>query len=299
VTLPNFLIIGAGRSGTTSLWEYLRQHPEVFMSALKEPHFFTFMEGEFPSRGRGLGVLRQNAVTDRARYEALFADAGNAKAVGEASPSYLRAPQVPGRIRALIPAARLVVILRHPVDRTYSDYIGLVRDGLETARTFEESLRDQERRRRDGHTFASLVESGFYHRHLTRYYDHFPREQIRVYLHEDLVQDPVALLQSLFSFLEVDPTFVPDVSRRYGRTGVIQNPLLRFLWTRVGPVARSTPLPLVLPREVRARIIRRITRDIVQPPMNPETRAELLDVFREDITALQDLIGRDLSGWLR
>jgi hypothetical protein len=298
VTLPNFLIIGAGRSGTTSLHRALRQHPEVFMSAQKEPHFFTFMEADPPEGDRLARLVRQIAVTKRAGYEALFAAAADAKAIGEASPSYLFTPEVPERIRAAIPGARLVSILRHPVDRAYSAYLGLRRDGLEPAPTFGAAWRDQRRGRRGGWWSAWVLDAGLYHRNLSRYYDRFPPEQMRVHLYDDLVEDPIATIQRLFSFLEVDPTFVPDLSRRYGQTGIIQSPLLRVLWTRSARV-RSGPLRHVLPQATRDRIRQRIRRDLVRPHLEPETRAELLDFFEADVVALQDLIGRDLSDWLR
>jgi hypothetical protein len=111
--LPNFLIVGAGRSGTTSLYEYLRQHPQVFMSRVKEPNYFAF-EGEIP-HGPGAAWLRATSVRTREAYEALFAEAGSARAIGEASARYLRSEGAPERIHALLPDARLVGILRNPV----------------------------------------------------------------------------------------------------------------------------------------------------------------------------------------
>lgn len=146
MTLPTFLIIGSGRSGTTSLHAYLRQHPEVFMSEVKEPSFFSFMDGGIPSRGPGSEWLRRTAVTTREAYEALFAASAGARAIGEASPAYLIDPAVPARIHALIPHVRLVAILRHPAERAHAAYLGRRRDGLDPAPTFEAALRDEDRR---------------------------------------------------------------------------------------------------------------------------------------------------------
>lgn len=295
--LPNFLIIGAGRSGTTSLHRYLGQHPDVFMSAVKEPSFFRFADGEIPFRGPGTEWLRRTAVTTRAQYEALFAAAGGARAIGEASPGYLIDHAVPARIHAVIPGARLVAILRHPVERAHAAYLGLRRDGLDPAPTFEEALADEDRRLREGWPFAGLARNGFYHRMLVRYYERFPRERIRVHLFEDFVARPGVVLRDVFAFLGVDPSFVPDVSRRHGATGIVKNPVVRALWTRSETARRL--VRRFLPLRWRDRAFGWVTSDLVKPPLAPATRAALLDVFREDILALQALIGRDLSSWLR
>jgi hypothetical protein len=294
--LPDFLVIGAGRSGTTSLYEYLRQHPEVFMSPVKEPNYFAFADGHPPERGPGAVWLRRTSVTTLAEYEALFAGAGGARAIGEASPRYLRTPEAPARIRGLLPDVRLVAILRNPVERAYAAYLGLRRDGLDPAPTFEDALDDVDRRLRAGWARAGLVEAGLYHRHLSRYYERFPPERIRVYLHEDLRADPAGLVRDLLSFLGVDPGFVPDTSRVHGRTGVVRNRALRAMWTRSWRAREA--LGPVVPRRVRDGVRRRVLRDLERPPLDPATRARLVRVFRPDVLALEELIGRDLSAWL-
>ena len=297
MTLPNFLIIGAGRSGTTSLYEYLRCHPDVFMSDVKEPGYFAYMDGNLPTKGRHSEWVRRNAVISRERYEKLFAPAGSATAVGEASPIYLIHPDAADRIRAALPDVRLIAILRHPIDRAHAAWFGLLRDGDESSPTIEEALKVEESRLGDGWTpSAGLVRNGLYHQMLSRYFDRFPRHRIRVYLFDDLLRDPNGLLRDLFTFLDVDPTFVPDLSRRYGATGVVRNPVLRVLW-RNSRVPRRLLRP-VLPRRWRDAGFAWATRDLVKPPLAPATRAALMERFRPDIVALQDLIGRDLAGWL-
>jgi hypothetical protein len=294
--LPNFLVIGAGRSGTTSLYEYLREHPEVFMSPVKETNYFAFPEGHQPERGPGGVRVRREAVTTRAAYEALFEEAGDARAIGEASPRYLSTPEAPARIEALLPDVRLVAILRDPVDRAYASYLGLRRDGLEPEPTFEDALRDDDRRQREGWPFAGLIETGRYHRHLLRYYERFPAERIRVYLHDDLRADAAGLVRDLLSFLEVDPEFAPDTARVHGRTGLVRNRALRVLWSRSRRVRDG--LGPVVPRPVREGVRRWAIRDLERPAIDPTTRARLIRVFRPDVLALEELIGRDLSAWL-
>lgn len=291
--LPNFLIIGAGRSGTTSLYQYLRQHPKVFMSRVKEPNYFAFAEG---GDGPGAAWLRSTSITTRREYEALFADAGGARAIGEASARYLISAEAPARIRGVIPEVRLIAILRHPVDRALANYLGHRRDGFEPAASFEAALEDQERRRCEGWPLGAFVDFGFYSRQLSRYYQLFPRDQLRIHLYEDLVRDAGGLMRDCLAFLEVDSNLMPDFSQRHGRTGIIRNPLLRWLWRRERVRVALAPW---LPRAWRDRGYAWLMRDLVRPEMKLETRAHLLGLYREDTLALQDLIGRDLSDWLR
>jgi len=298
VRLPNFLIIGSGRSGTTSLYEYMRRHPDVFMSDVKEPSYFAYMEGAgLPTKGRHAEWVRRNAVTTRQAYEDLFANAGTATAIGEASPIYLIHPAAPDRIRAALPDVRLIAILRHPVDRAHAAWFGLLRDGDEDSATIEEALTMEDSRLREGWTpSAGLVHNGLYFQMLSRYYDRFAQGRIRVYLYEDLVRDPQGLLREIFEFLDVDPGFIPDLSQRFASTGVVRNPLLRVLWRN-----SRTPRRLArafLPRAWRDGAYAWVTRDLVKPPLAPATRAMLMERFRPDIIALQTLIGRDLSVWL-
>jgi hypothetical protein len=308
--LPNFLIIGAGRSGTTSLYHYLRQHPQVFMSDVKEPNYFAFGRG--PHRavgarwggddraipdGPGAAWLRATSVTTREAYEALFERAGTAKAVGEASTRYLIHEHVPVTIHAALPDVRLIAMLRHPVDRAFANYLAYRRDGYDPAPTFEAAIADQDRRRRDGWPFGPFVDFGFYTPQLTRYFDVFPRDRMRVYLYDDLVADATALVRDVFEFLEVDTSFVPRTSDRYGETGMIRNPLLRVVWAHTQrPRMAVGPL---LPAAWRDRANAWATRGLVRPAMRPDTRAQLLATYRGDTLALQDLLGRDLTAWLK
>jgi len=296
--LPDFLVIGAGRSGTTSLYEYARCHPGVFMSDVKEPSFFAYMDGGLPTHGKHAEWVRRNAVTTREAYEQLFAGAGSAKAVGEASPIYLIHPHAAERIRAALPDVRLIAILRHPVERAHAAWSGLLRDGDEPSPTIEEALRLEESRLREGWTPSTgLVRNGLYYQMLSRYFERFPRERIRVYLYDDLVRDPQGLLADFFTFIGVDPAFLPDLSQRYGGTGLVRNPLLRTVW-RHSRLPRRLVRPF-LPRRLRDAGFAWVTRDLVKAPMAPATREALMKRFRPDIEALQDLIGRDLSAWLQ
>ena len=296
--LPNFLVIGAAKSGTTALYHFLRQHPQVYMSPEKEPRFF-ICEGRPPDY-RGPyedGLINKMTIWKREDYEALFAGARDQLARGEATPSYLWFPGAPERIQALLPRARLVAILRQPADRAFSHYMMHRRDGREPL-SFEDALRAEPERLAAHWYWGRYRQAGYYHRHLSRYYDRFAREQIRVYLYDDLVRDPAALLRDLFGFLGVDEGVTVNTGVRYNLSGIIASPLLRAIWAGTNrPRAFIRPL---VPRRLRQRVAGFFTtRKMIRLAMREETRAELMADYREDILKLQDLIGRDLSNWLR
>jgi hypothetical protein len=298
VTLPNFFVIGAARSGTTSLHDYLGQHPEVYTSAVKEPSFFAHPEGVPP---RFVGpvppIAASEVVTDRAAYERLFDGARGRRAIGESSPRYFFDDLARERIRREIPHARIVALVRDPVERTYAEYLGRRRDGFEPCASFEAALADEDRRLANGWSFGCHTRSSWQHRHLARWYAAFPAEQIRVHLFDDFRADPLAVVRDLYAFLGVDSSFAPDVSQRLGATGLIRNRFGRALWHRYQPL-RAALRPF-LPAALRDWALRRLTGDLAKPPLSPATHAGLAGRFREDVACLGRLLGRDLSHWLR
>jgi hypothetical protein len=301
MTMPNFLVIGAGKSGTTSLYHYLRQHPEVYMSPMKEPRFFAVQGQKLDFRGPGDEVaFNRGSVTDVEVYRGLFRGVTDQKAVGEASPWYLHSPDAPARIKHYIPDARLIAILRDPVQRAYSSFLQRVQAGQEPLRDFAEALRQEEDRMRDN--WAPRWHSkriGFYSVHMKRYYELFDPDQIRVYLYEDLRADPVGLAQDVFRFLEVDETFTPDISLRHNVSGVPRSVVLQAFLSRPNPV--KTILKPFFAEDLRRRMTVSLeNRNIAGPPptLDPEVRRDLVNLYRQDILRLEEMIGRDLSKWL-
>lgn len=297
MTLPTFLIIGASRSGTTSLHHYLDQHPEIFMSPVKSPNFFVAGD-ELPlGESAVLRAMAQQWVADRATYEALFKGVRGQKAIGEASPVYLQSLRAPERIHATCPGAKLVAILREPVDRAYAHYLGRRRDGLEHRADFREAIEAEQARPESVEVaFGHYLGCSRYYHFLKGYFERFPRERIRIYLFEDLQADSGALLKDLYGFLGVDTCFRAGTGERHNRSGVIRSPVRRFVWTR--SVRLRTALRPFLPAAVRdaARPVR--GRRLAKPELDPELRARLARIVRPDVERLQELIGRDLSAWL-
>jgi hypothetical protein len=298
VTLPNFLVIGAGRSGTTSLHHYLGQHPAIYLPRVKAPSHFYCCNGLAAIDDPLLRAQTRHFVADPAAYERLFDGVRGETAIGEVSPVYLATTAAAPRIAARLPGVKLIAVLRHPIDRAWARWVGRVRDGLERRTDFREVVREETRAAlpRDD-AFGTYVASGFVHHFLATYFELFPRERIRIHLFEDLLRDPAALVADLFRFLEVDASFRPDTATRHNRSGgFIRSRPLRALWTRSARV--RTAARAYLPEPLRDAAFRALTGDLVAPSLDPELRAELQELFRDDTERLQDLIGRDLSHWL-
>ena len=305
MTMPNFLIIGAMKSGTTSIYYYLKQHPQIYMSPVKEPNFFA-LEGEKLEfngpEGQAVvnGWICEEATTTVEEYRALFLGASNESAIGEASPWYLYSPEAPDRIRRYIPEAKLIAVLRNPADRAYSAFLQFVRDGREPLKDFAQALEaEEERKRKNWKWIWHYRNMGFYYTQLKRYYDIFEREQIRVYLYEDLIDDPIGVLRDIFRHLGVDDTFTAlDTSRRLNVSGIPKSRALFTLMNRPNPVKAF--LKPLFPKRLHRHISMAIQNInlLEPPPLRQEVRRELIKVYRQDILKLQDLIQRDLSGWL-
>ena len=259
--LAQFHHPGAAKAGTTALYHYLGQHPQICMSRTKETNFLALKDDPLDFRGPGdRDFISRFSVTTLDGYREQFRGCEAKPAIGEASPLYLYSPRAVGLIGEVVPDAKLIAILRNPIDRAYSAFLHLVRDGRETVLDFGEALRLEDERIRDGWEHIwHYRRMGYYFAQLNRYYQLFDPSRIKVYLYHDFKSDPLAVLRDLFRFLGVDESFTPDVSTQHND-------------------ARLVP-------ELR-------------PPLLPGVRLELQAEFREDILKLERLLDRDLSRWL-
>ena len=297
---PNFLIIGAAKAGTTSLYYYLKQHPEIYLSSLKEPHFFSF-EGEkltFRRPGNLLDPINETAVTCLEDYHALFENVSNQKAIGEASPSYLHTPKAAKRIKFYIPDAKLIAILRHPAERAYSafmgEYLSSVEKKLPYISDFSEALALEEKFIQEKWSPIFYYQKlGFYYEQISYYLQFFEPHQLHICLNEDLQNDPTSTLQKIFRFLNIDDQFIPDTSVRAGASGV---PKSQFIYRFMRQKRVKSILKPFLPKGIGQKFDRFM---LSKPPLSPENRDFLINLYRNDILKLQGLINRDLSPWLR
>jgi hypothetical protein len=293
MTLPNFIIIGAAKAGTTALYWYLSEHPAVFMSPVKETNFFAYGRDARGNLLYGDPEVHHFPIQTMAEYERLFEQAGGAAAVGEASPIYLECPQAAERIRAAVPSARIIASLRQPVERAYSDYLMHLRHRGQRL----DPARDLTAAAPWAAPDSRWMQVSRYHAQIERYYAAFPRSQIHVSLFDDLRRDVVGLVQGVYRFIGVDPGFVPDVQTPHAIGGLPASRLLERMLTNraVGSVIKP-----LLPTGAANWVRRMRARNLKKPPsLPPELRRELTDrIFRDDIARTAQVIGRSLDHWL-
>jgi hypothetical protein len=298
---PNFVIIGAAKSGTSAMFAQLSQHPDVFAATNKEPRFFAF-EGQtldFGGPGADWSINRVS-VTDLGEYLALFEGAEDYAAIGEASPMYLQSADAPSSMHRHIPDARVIAILRNPMERAYSDFVCRRRNGNEPIADFATALRAESERREMGWSpHCHYVDKGRYFTYLKPYFELFPAEQIKIMIYEEMRADRTGAFQSVCEFLDIDPTFRPDTATRYSASGDARNQAVQ---TVLNTVRRSTTVRTIsrpIPKRHMRRAYARIqNRNLQRPaPMPADGRAYLQEVYAPEIESLSRLIGRDLSAW--
>jgi len=304
---PNFFLVGAPQAGTTSLYAVLDQHPSVFMCPIKEPCFFAPEVADVTPRARQLydadaAALRRyldgplttkrahGLVLDWDDYRSLFRHLRGETAIGEASVAYLASPAAAAAIRARLPDARIVMMLRNPVDRLFSRYLAARSHGERDAfRGWLARIGAEDAARS---TPGGSIWPGRYAVHLRRFLDVFPEERVRVFVYDDYVRAPRETLRELFAFLDVDPHVPVDVSERHNVTLAPRWPRLH---QRVRPVARAAA------RMMSGPVLDRMRSWYLAPRQSVPTREERaagIDVYRDDIRELESLLGRDLSSWL-
>ena len=290
--MPNFLIVGAAKAGTTSLHEYLRQHPEIFMPEWKELSFFI---------GNPCGLLHR--VKNERLYFKVFADAKKYKAVGEASTGYLFDEAAAQMIRDKLGLIKIIIILRDPVAMSYSLYNQQVRKEGETCVAFESALAAEEGRRQSEnfrqrcygwHANYYYYHRGLYFEQVKRYLDIFGEERVKIILFDELAEATVNAVKDVYMFLGVDDTFVPDIKVHNPAGGIIRIP--KF-WEDYGLFLKT--YQFLFSKNVFKKIphlIRNIGRKPPRP-INPETAHDLRQKFQNDICRLERLIGKDLAAW--
>jgi hypothetical protein len=278
---PNLYLVGAAKAGTTSVYDELARHPGIYMSPVKEPHFFSRIQ---PSPEREAFFPH---VSDEDAYLALFDRVADQRLVGEASTSYLWDRHAAERIRRVAPEARILIMLRDPVERAYSQYWNDVREGFER-RSFVEALGEEERSGPGAWGVTSLyIGCGRYADQVERYLERFGA-RVLVSFFEDFVADREAVIADIHSFLGV-ASQEADAGR--GNPASLPRNALsgRILGSgRLRTIARAT-----VPRGMRARMRRALLREGDRPAMDAEARAMLTRLFRPEVDRLTELLGRD------
>jgi Sulfotransferase domain len=271
--LPTFLIIGSMKSGTTTLYDLLAEHPDVFLPTMKEPSFFVHNEH------RGLDWYRD-----------LFRPGAGARARGEASTDYTKDPRFPGvagKVAAVLPDARLVYLVRHPIDRMRSQYVSAVREGYEH-RPVDQALVEHE---------SYLAFSRYAHQ-LGRYRDHYDRERFLVLTTDQLERDPVGTVRQVAGFLDLDAAWEPTAPERRSNSSA-DSATSRPLARRLRRMPLHSTLGRVVPGRVRSLYRRAATTkyEAVDDRPSDETLRWLADQLAPEMEALRDYVGDAVDDW--
>jgi len=298
---PNLFIVGASKSGTTALYHFLKQHPDIFMSDHKEPRFFCkdivqetdlFYKdnrGTFHRYGRYEFQIRTEKD-----YLNLFANWKTEKMSGEASTRYLDSKVAAREIHKFKPNAKIIIMLRNPVDRMYSRYSQRFWTGTETAKDFKTAILFDKRGYFEHDNFSEKIK---------RYYDVFDKKQIKIIIFDDFKKDNVKVYREVLQFLGVYPNFTPN----FNLVNANKTPRFRnfHIWLKFSPIAKAFILPkFILPKRISTvywKIIRAVRFIYVhifvvrqtRPPMDLELRKELMKKFKPEIGRLSELLNRD------
>lgn len=275
--LPTFLVVGVNKAGTTSLWHYLSQHPQIHMSEVKETNFFV-SEVATPSKV---------AVDQLDDYKELFSDGKEKQERGEISPAYLTFHEtaIPN-ISEVVPDCNIIIVLRNPIERVHSGYYHKVRDGNEH-RSFSEAIDDYK-------------DKGFDADGIRHYVDHFGEDQVKILFFDDLKNDLESFLFDIYDFLDVENVLPEDLTIA-NKSGDVKSPLLRNFLRSGSFFARAVKFPFrIIPDQWRYGI----KQQLMQLNMNEKEKMEepekafLTDYYRDEIAELETLTGRDLESWL-
>jgi Sulfotransferase family len=299
--MPDFLVIGAPKAGTTALHAALARHPELYMSPIKEPKFF-LSDGPPPAKGGpGDALTYREHVWRRADYEALFDPAPAGTLRGESTPLYLYDRAAMQRIRQTLPDAKLIVIVRDPVERAHSNWTHLWSAGLEPIGDFVRACGEEQRRIDAGWaSFWPYVGLGRYGRQLEYLFTLFPREQVLVLRYRRLVDEPGRAMDRICDFLGVETGVLTEIPRQ----NVTSHPEPTLAHRAVSLAQRAgnavgglipglTAATLTGPLE---RFLQRHSRE--RQPLSWEQRQALLPRFESDIKLLASILGEDFGDWL-
>ena len=301
IKLPTFLIVGAAKSGTSSLHRYLKEHPDIYMPKNKEPRFFvSSIHKNLNINDPRYELFSKTTVFSFENYIELFRDVNKEKAIGEASTAYLYYYEraIP-QITQFLGNVKIIIILRNPIDRAFSAYTHLLRDQFETL-PFETCLRLEEKRIKENWSILNFYKDvGFYYKQVKTYKETFT--DVMVSLFDDLKEAPLSLAKDIYGFLGVNTSIVPDTMTRYNVSGIPRSKMLNDFFVKPSKLQSITrAVGKFVLKEDRWIKLRETLRPklLIKGRMKPETRLYLESIYREDISKLQDLINRDLSHWL-
>lgn len=284
------------KAATTSLYTYLKQHPDIFMPEVKEPMFFNNykQDNNFILKGR-----KVSKVTTLEQYKALFDGLKDEGAIGEASPAYIYNKKAAELIKEVVPDTKIIAALRQPVERAYSNFLHAKRAGREPENNFAITFElEEERINKNWSPLYHYKSKGLYFKQLQRYFYLFPKENIKIILFEDIVKNPEKVAKEVFEFLQVDTDFTADTSKKANVSGkpkgILGWLLMQLRYYRLLP---NIHLSKYLPQPVMDLLF----KSVYEKPekLDEQLKKELTEkYYKEDLLQLEKLIEKDLSHWL-
>jgi len=282
--LPNFFIVGAPRAGTTSLYDYLDRTKDVFMSLAKEPHYFSSIE---PSS------IHPRVIRDKKKYLALFKKANNAKAIGEASTSYLWDPESAKLIHNTVPHAKIIIMLRDPIERAFSHYIFRLSSGK--TYSFTEAIKEAMEPKNDYYS-TIIVNGSYYYNQVKRYLDKFGSNNVKVIIFEEFIKEPRKIVKEVLEFLEVKSEVPIEVDLPHN---VLAEPRGRIVRTVLQNKTIKKFVKQKIPGHKIQFVVKKVlSKKITKPKIPQQDRIFLENIYKEEVQKLQTLLKRKLPWFL-
>ena len=294
---PNFLVIGAPKCGTTSLYYYLKQHPDIFLPVQKELHYFSYKSLSQNSNGPGDEVVLRGLCASQNEYYKHYDEVKLEKAIGDISPSYLYYG-MHEEIKKELGAVKIVVMLRNPIDKAFSQYMHMVRDQREILPFFDALMEETKRADMNWSDIWRYAESSLYSNKLKSFIRCFGRQNVHIVIFDDLISDPRGVTFDVLEFLGLETSVEINTDKSYNRTGNSRSRrLARFLNrpSRVKNIMKHL-VPDALRIAIRLKIIDINTSS--KPEIDEDSRKYLNEYFSSDIIEFERLIGRK-TGWSR
>jgi hypothetical protein len=308
---PHFFIAGTVKGGTTSLFNYLSEHPQIYMSPIKEPHYFStdidssrfrpqyrkmvdFNIEELLKDANRMKSINAVFIRRQEHYMKLFENALPYQILGEASTSYMISDTAAYNIYKVQPSAKIIMMLRNPVMRAYSHYLMNYRSGTVKGTFSEELKKDIDALPKGWGISRQYLEHGLYYSQVKRYFDLFPRENIHIIINEEMSGNTGKAVQDTFHFLGVDINFKPDISIRYNSAHASTSLISSIIFGRK-PVRAF--LNTIIPSALKEKLYNKLTTNRKFPQLDGETYEYLQKFYSEDIKKLSQLTGIDFSIW--
>lgn len=310
--LPNFFIVGAAKAGTTSIYNYLDQHSDVYMSPIKEPHYFSkdiqhkdfnksYLKNTFFSLDDYLSKHELEKkhiafIDNESQYLQLYRDVKHEKKIGEISNGYLYSKVAAEEIYKFNPKAKIVIVLRDPIDRAFSHWMMDLQGEDVCRKSFIDAITKDQTKEDKGWGKSHLyVELGLYHDQVKRFQDIFPEEQILIMLYDDLKNNQVNFFNEMFCFLNIESISI-NQNKHYNVSLIPKYPLVNSI---IRSLRLNQYIGIILPKTIKQKIKKLLLNNNDLPILTIYEKAQVMSYFTEEINKLEKLINRNLSMWLK